>query len=996
MTDSAEQTWPDGIPTSLWRFDLLGAERHASLPFMGIHPDWNFHMAFIFGALMVAAFAWQRFKQRSFEPTELDYEVVKRLSPLQLRDGKAMRAAYIYYAGIMLSIYAALTFFGGLILKAINYIPMAGIQADVDQSAMTSPTWPLYLALGMAGFAPMLKPVEVVETWLRRKVHGWAGVPVQLKDRTRRFLLALDRKIQPGVDEAIGKGSSIAQPTAVQSRVFKKLSEIPAWMKDGLERMGNYGPLVRKRIELELMIEAVRDPGSWPETHILDELQPLVREQRLSAEKALLAMDDLAKMLDPIQRSSGDGPVESSVDTDAHARQRRQVEALLAGIVGKVDRSRLELAAILTVYAERSPYFEPRFNSNVTDRVGRHILEETLKSAVDELAARQKPETEFWTTTLLFPVFGFYAIMTLLGFHSLLGTLQLTTSTVLATATVETLQVAVIFWLPAVAVLALRTHLAEADQLRRPGNSRPSSESAERMVYYVATGGIVAAIGLGLLSTLWTALVAENTERFRDLMAGSPQSVLVYMLPKSLCTCIFIFLLVRALDGPKKKRPVALLYALVSATVVMAALFAITVSVSASCTFQPSCSWLDSLGKGIQQGIKVGFKDVYRIYNLSDFIVCFTAVFVAIINAVWPPKQSLVVTSNNIPKAAAVAILAIVIAANFATGSGIALAEESPGTRQSYMKVPDQKTPVRVGFRKDAEPFSYKAGPLSARHYRGYVADLCYSIFADSIYQVEEVPVTAEDRFDSFRMDRKPATAKVDMLCDPTTLRFWRDANDVEIDGFFSPIVFVSGVSYLNRPAKQVRLGVDLAYVRGSTAKKVAFKACEIDLFRAVDPRTTPACEASRTDCAGNPNADDSKIRLCEFDDHDQAIDWLCAPSDRQAVYFGDREIIQAKLESWRSAGRCKVAEVEKQASFYTYEPYALLVAPSQQGLAQFVQRRVYDFFSHSPRAVGLFSSYFPNVQMSPMMANLFLLNAVDNPMYDTVPSYLFEAEKRK
>ena len=68
---------------------------------------------------------------------------------------------------------------------------------------------------------------------------------------------------------------------------------------------------------------------------------------------------------------------------------------------------------------------------------------------------------------------------------------------------------------------------------------------------------------------------------------------------------------------------------------------------------------------------------------------------------------------------------------------------------------------------------------------------------------------------------------------------------------------------------------------------------------------------------------------------------------------------------------------IEVGPSNYTYEPYALVVSLTRPELAQFVQRRTYEFFSHPGNARGLFQKHFPKQQMSPALAYLYLLNGV-------------------
>ncbi|AYG64453.1 hypothetical protein [Rhizobium jaguaris] len=1009
MSDKVVNVWPQDVPVSLWSYHLLQPEQRDLLPLMGVRLEWNFVFAFLLGAALVAVFAWQRFRQPSSQPDEYDYEVVKRLAPTQLRGGDAMRQAYFYYAGILVAIYAALTFFGGLVFKAVNYIPMAGLEVDIGRDTLTSPSWPLTLAIGMAGFAPLLKPVEIVETWLRRQVHGWVGVPMQLKERTRRLLLTLDQHTRPAVQKAIlangnshkpaqtnGNGPGVAaEERAGEDPIAQKVKSVKPWLRILLERTSNFAPLIRKWTELEIMTEAIRDPGSWPDTLVLDELQTLAREQRQTAESALLALEDLIECAYPEESKEGvaNGSPDQEAEKEVHARQRRQVETMLEDTVAKIDKSRLELAAILAVYAERSPYLEEASGWTGQRRGKASDLHRSLKVAVKEIAPPERRlETGFWVLILLPPIFCTYALMTRLGLHSPLSDVDLTAMTVFATAALETLQVAVIFWLPVLAVMALRQYLTDLDKRRHLGNLHTRRQSAERMIYYIAIAAVVAAFGLTLLAMFWTALIAENTDRFLDLLYTRKQSAFGVFLPKSVCAAIFACFVVRASERRAQGKVPAVVYGAIAAVTTTAVVLGLNLAWLSGCLTDVACTPFQTL-KAIY--FNPERQVLYRFYNLTDLIVCFTVVFVAVTNAAWPPhapETGPVQQKMRERLGLARIVTSVLLVASFAITlalSGRTVAEEIDP--QSPAAEP---TTVKAGFRADAEPFSYKAGPLSTQRYRGYAADLCYSIFANSPYHLDEVLVTAADRFQRLQTDA-PKEKKIDILCDPTTLRFWR--NNETIDGYFSPIVFVTGVSYLVRRVSGSRAGTDFAYVENTTAEQVALRACEVNLFGANSSSDKPVdCTsqlAQYESCRQAPGvaARQPPVRLCPFPTYNALTDWFCSQQlGRQQVYFGDREIIQAKFDSWRVARDCREQDVERFAAFYTYEPYALLVSRDQPELARFVQRRVYDFFSHRAKAISLFTTYFPDVQMSPMMANLMLLNGIDEPMYDTVPSYLF------
>ncbi|MBP2461177.1 MULTISPECIES: hypothetical protein [unclassified Rhizobium] len=1010
MGDKVVNVWPQDVPTSFWSYHLLRLEQRDLLPLMGVRLEWNFVFAFLFGAALVAVFAWRRFRQPSSQPDEYDYEVVKRLAPTQLRGSYAMRQAYFYYAGILLAIYAALTFFGGLIFKAVNYIPMAGLEVNIGRGTLTSPSWPLTLAIGMAGFAPLLRPVEVLETWLRRQVHGWAGVPMQLKERTRRLLLTLDQHTRPAVQKAIlangnshkpdqtdGNGVSVAtEERAGEDPIVQKVNRVKPWMRILLERTGNFAPLIRKWTELEILTEAIRDPGSWPDTHVLDELQPLAREQRQTAERALLALEDLFESAYPEENRGGiaNGSTNQEAEKEVHARQRRQVENMLEDTVAKIDKSRLELAAILAVYAERSPYLEEASDAG-QEKAKASDLHTTLKAAVKEITPlERRSEPGFWVLILLPPIFCTYALMTRLGLHSPLSDVDLTAMTIFATAALETLQVALVFLLPVLAVLALRQYLTDVDRRRHLGNLHTRRQSTERMIYYTALATVVAAFGLTLLAMFWTALISDNTDRFLDLLYTRKQSAFGVFIPKSVCAAIFACFVIRASERWPQGKLAAIIYGAIGAVTTAAAVLGLSLAWLSGClTDVVACKPFETL-KAIN--LNPERSSLYRFYNLTDLVVYFTVVFVAVTNAAWPPSKHATETGSAKQKTPDGLVLGRT-ATSALFIAGFAMVVASSGTTFAGEVGPQSPTAepitVRAGFRADAEPFSYKAGPLGTQRYRGYAADLCYSIFANSPYHLEEVEVNATDRFDSFRTEAPERKTEINILCDPTTLRFWR--SNETIDGYFSPIVFVTGVSYLVRRVSGSRAGTDLAYVENTTAEQVAARACEVDLFGINSSSgQSKDCTTRHATCPESPGITWKVplVRLCPFPTYNALTEWFCSQRmGRQQVYFGDREIIQAKFDSWRTARRCHEQDVERFAAFYTYEPYALLVSRHRPELARFVQRRVYDFFSHRTKAIALFTTYFPDVQISPIMANLMLLNGIDEPMYDTVPSYLFD-----
>ena len=213
-------------------------------------------------------------------------------------------------------------------------------------------------------------------------------------------------------------------------------------------------------------------------------------------------------------------------------------------------------------------------------------------------------------------------------------------------------------------------------------------------------------------------------------------------------------------------------------------------------------------------------------------------------------------------------------------------------------------------------------------------------IFDNSSYQVIQVPVTAANRFAMIRRPGDPPDSgegrKVDVLCDATTVR----PDDPErAAGVFSPVVFVTGVSYLWRSVRSFK-DVELGYVENSTARRVAREACTVDaLVSASATRRPPAgrpgrataCPAARRWRRARPRArpTESLSRrtervpsyvLCPMADHTDLIKWFCADTARDKAYFGDRDIILGKLADWQTRGRA-CANVRDPRQSFTCSP---------------------------------------------------------------------------
>ncbi|MBB3559902.1 hypothetical protein FHX06_001213 [Rhizobium sp. BK512] len=152
------------------------------------------------------------------------------------------------------------------------------------------------------------------------------------------------------------------------------------------------------------------------------------------------------------------------------------------------------------------------------------------------------------------------------------------------------------------------------------------------------------------------------------------------------------------------------------------------------------------------------------------------------------------------------------------------------------------------------------------------------------------------------------------------------------------------------------------------------------------DPRCNPDEKKELSD-ADKKKRSWREYHFCPMKDYGDLIRWFCSPNPGlRPVFMGDRELILGKLDSWNARNTPCAVEQLIGAEYLTYEPYALLVSKDDPELVQFVQRRVYQIFSHRSTATARFASYFPKRSMSSALAYLYLLNAVDPEQGYLVP----------
>jgi len=970
--------WPESVPTTLWQYTALTPEAQRDFPFVGIEVSWHFVAAFLVGGVLICAFAWKRFAEPSYDVNTDAFRDFKNLNIWSLKDSESLRRAYVIYCILLIFIYAALSFFGRVIFQLASQINVSGLQVSVGSVEFTSWRWPLLLAAGIAGLAPLLNPLIPAENMLRRFAHEVVGIPTRLRGKAIRIRTLIDGA--PIVDE-------------------KALESIPPWVKRVLgPKLAGY---VNLRNNLREVVDwSYKENLQWSDGEIrrkLDEYEKAVRDE---AEEALALFESLLK---PIERSGDGGDKFPS---------RKNDEKLLLDTCSALERARDQFSIIMAIYVDFGSAFDS-LNGSMKQAITSRFQPDNIN-----------PATGF-PLYMLAAIFSVYFIFVWIQWHpGVFHHVSLTAPNVAFVAAAETVKVFLLVWLPATTIATL----AEVADGRFS-----HGEANETVAFWRGIAGLLATLGISvgcmmLFAILKTALISRNIEQMTQALLGSEVysgDLFFYVLLAPVSGICFLGIKI-ALRYPdqsfKRKR---LWIGLIAGIVTLVYLgFVASTSASGSCARHVEGS-IEVYDLSLLHMWWTGPKNLeacFSYYSTLDLLVISASVFISIVGLTKAPRRPLENLKAKKQGAAAKAaktgaeahVFAIALLASALSIGLVTSARAAEPAKQVGGTVDPTAPTVVLGFRTDIPPFSFQPKKQidQPQPYLGYVAELCYEIFENSSWQIKQVPITnAESRFELLRgntihgpdyqgvEDRD----KIDVLCDATTIRL-DDIGRINA-GIFSPIIFTSGVSYLYRSADQYNdKPVQIGYLGSSTAGRVALEICTADVLRVIKgggtEGTEPCILGSTSECAGEaqdgsesggtdgvpakeptPSLKDvanlsQTYVLCPMSSHDDLIAWFCQGSHRDKVYVGDLEIIQAKEEVWRAAGKA-CPGIQPAGKTFTYEPYALLVSKANPELVAFVQRRVYELFSHRGGARALFEKWFPGENMSSTVAWLFLLNGV-------------------
>nr|WP_286198724.1 hypothetical protein [Mesorhizobium sp. BR1-1-16] len=941
-------------------------EAQRDFPFVGIAVSWEFVVAFLAGVVLICAFAWKRFAEPSYDVNTDAFRDFKKLKIWNLKDSESLRRAYVIYCILLIFIYAMLSFFGRVIFQLASQINVSGLQVSVGSVEFTSWRWPLLLAAGIGGLAPLLNPLIPAENILRRFAHEIVGIPTRLREKATRIKTLID-------------GNPVEDVTA--------LASYPAWVRKTL------GPKLASYITLSKNLHAVvvwsyKENLQWSDPDIRRKLDEYEREVRDEAEDALALFDSL---INSSQRTG---------DSSDSASTSKNDEKLLLDTCVVLERIRDEFAIIMAIYVDYGSKF-----ANLKDD-----LRETIISRFRE--EDNNPATGF-PLYMLAVIFTVYFIFVWIQWHPPIFRVPLSVSNLTLIAAAETIKLFILVWLPATTIATL----AEVT------DGRFSREGMlETTVLWRDIAGLLAALaisagGMMLFAILKTALASRNIEQMTQSLLGSERYMgtlffYVVLAPVSGICYLGINIVLRYPDKSFARRR---LWIAATAGIVTLVYLSFVASTSAAI---PCRRLIDGHNEPFELSLwsmwwagRDNLETCFAYYSTLDLLVISASVFISVIGLTRQHRRSQQryeirrQTSSKAAKAAAQAgVLALAVVA-----SGLVFGLATPARADAAKSA---MPTIVLGFRSDIPPFSFQpAGQRkdTPQPYLGYVAELCYQIFENSPWQIEQRVIDQpQSRFKRLRGPNDPshdkmianggADDKIDVLCDATTL--WLGDSERMNAGIFSPIIFVSGVSYLYRSARQYNSDpVQIGYLASSTAERVAWEICTADVLKVGTANKPAGCARGTPSACVEPEPvpdgagsgvpvqkPTQSLRavseisqsyvLCPKPSHDDLIAWFCEGAARDKIYAGDLEIIQGK-EAERRARGGDCPGVQPAGKTYTYEPYALLVSRHDTELVAFVQRRVYELFSHRSGARALFEKWFPGQNMSLTLAWLFLLNGV-------------------
>ncbi len=260
------------------------------------------------------------------------------------------------------------------------------------------------------------------------------------------------------------------------------------------------------------------------------------------------------------------------------------------------------------------------------------------------------------------------------------------------------------------------------------------------------------------------------------------------------------------------------------------------------------------------------------------------------------------------------------------------------GVRAGTLDDIRQSKTIRIAYREDAPPFSYKD---SLGEPAGLMIDLCKAVSESMAARlplpslhVVYVPVTAADRFETIQQH------KADLLCEPTSATLSRRKL---VD--FSIATFVDGASLMIRPDGPR----DVKALAGQKIGVLAGTTTEQELRNSLaNAGLTAEVIPARTHTDGLAMLDDGRV----------------------AAYFADRSILVNLIKNSKDPAKLNLADV-----YLTIEPYALALPRGDEDFRLEVDRSLSQIY-RSDKLVPMFQRAFGvNFQAGPLLQTLYLIS---------------------
>ena len=251
-----------------------------------------------------------------------------------------------------------------------------------------------------------------------------------------------------------------------------------------------------------------------------------------------------------------------------------------------------------------------------------------------------------------------------------------------------------------------------------------------------------------------------------------------------------------------------------------------------------------------------------------------------------------------------------------------------------------QDKAIRIAYREDAPPFSYKDKIGEAG---GFMVDLCRAVAKKlaeqrnlSELKVVFVPVTAADRFEAITQQ------KADLLCEPTTATLSRRE---QVD--FSIPTFLDGASLMVRAdgPKSLRdlAGKKIGVLAGTTTEEALRNTLK-------EAGISGDVVAAKTHGEGLAMLDDGKI----------------------SAYFGDRSILLFLIKDSKAPEKLRLAD-----DYLSVEPYALALPRGDSDFRLAVDRALSHIY-RSGEIVSIFERTFGGkAKPSQILQTLYLTSSL-------------------